>query len=533
MTYALTVLSLVAAGLALLDLLRLRTGHALPDAALGWLAGSGWLAAVAPALRFALGVPLGRPTLAAVLLAPIVAWGALRLRARVANAASGVAPSPQPSPPAGEREVGAAQLPSPAGEREVGAQASSPSEMASRARWIPRPLWLFAPIALYVAVVLAAVLLHGANTPTNTDDGVRVRAFAPMLAFDDGWEPAARAVFAQAAPLATFVPAVAWIATGAVDHFHVNYFVLTELVALLALAIGLGVARGSPERGWAGAFAVLSLPLFVYHATSTYSDAVLAMRVGGAILFAVEYARGRDRADLSRALLLLGFAALVKREGELVAAAPAAVLLAQAAWERWRGGRPLPWRAAALLVAPGLVAAIGKVAALGVAGAFPMLGFVFQQAAEAAGAGAGAPRAPGLAAEAAAIFFGDSLFRSGNQGMLYWILVAVLVVRARAILRGELVWPLLAVGAVFAEVAVSSIVLTPQFTLDQSTVNRALLVASVPVALWVAAAVVEAVRAEAVAETDAPADGPRARGGEGDEAATPPRRRRSRRASRR
>ena len=411
-------------------------------------------------------------------------------------------------------------------ESEVGS-----SEMGTRARWIPRPLWLFAPIALYVVVVLAAVLLHGTNTPTNTDDGVRVRAFAPMLAFDDGWNPAARGIFAQAAPLATFVPAVAWIATGAVDHFHVNYFVLTELVALLALAIGLGVARGSPERGWAGAFAVLSLPLFVYHCTSTYSDAILAMRVGGAILFAVEYARGRDRADLSRALLLLGFAALVKREGELVAAAPAAVLLAQAAWERWRGGRPLPWRAAALLVAPGLVAAIGKVAALGVAGAFPMLGFVFQQAAEAAGAGA--PRAPGLAAEAAGIFFDDSLFRSGNQGMLYWILAAVLVVRARAILRGELLWPLLAVGALLVEVAVNSVVLTPQFTVDQGTVNRALLVASVPAALWVAAAVVEAVRAEAVAETDAPADGPRARRGEGDEAATPPRRRRSRRATRR
>ncbi len=522
MTFVITLVLAVAAGLALLELLRLRTGSVLPDLALGWLVGTGWLAAVAPALRFALGVPLGRAALAAVFLAPVAAWGALRLRFRTARGAAGPAqPEDGTAAAAPAAPVGPANPAGPAG----GSGAAT--------RWLPRPLWLFAPMALYVGVVLAMVLLQGTNMPTHTDDGVRVRAFAPMLAFDDRWEPAARAIFAQAAPLATFVPAVAWIATGVVDHFHVNYVVLTELVALLALVIGLGSARGSPERGWAGAFALLSIPLFVYHCTSTYSDAVLAMRVAAGVLLAVEYARGRDRADLSRALLLLGIAALVKREGELVAAAPAVVLLAQAGWERWREGRPLPWRAAGLLVAPGLLAAVGKVAAVGLAGAFPMLGFVFQQAAEAAGAGG--PRAPGLGAEAAARFFDGALFRSGNQGMLYWVLLAVVVVRAREILRGELAWPLLAVGALLAEVAVNSIVLVPQFTLDQGTVNRALLVATVPAALWIAAAVVDAVRAEALGETAAPADGPRARGGNGDrdDATTPPRRRRARRATRR
>jgi hypothetical protein len=350
-----------------------------------------------------------------------------------------------------------------------------------------------------------------------------------MLAFDDRWTSEARDIFAQAAPITTFVPAVAWVLTGSVDHFHVNYAVLSELVALLLLAIGLGAARGDPERGWAGAFALLSLPLFVYHCTSTYSDAVLAMRVAGAVLVLAEYARTRDRDDLCRASLLLGFAALVKREGELVALAPAAVLVAQLAWERWREQRPVPWRAVALLAAPVLVAAAGKVAALGIGGAFPMLSFVFSQAAEAAGAGAARP--PGMVAQAARIFFADALFRSGNQGMLYWILAAVLVARARALGRRELVWPLLAVAALLAEVAVSSIVLVPNFTLDQGTVNRALLVASVPAALWVASAIVDAARAGAQA-AGAPA---LAGGGEAGEAEATPRgsRRRSRPASRR
>ena len=46
------------------------------------------------------------------------------------------------------------------------------------------------------------------------------------------------------------------------------------------------------------------------------------------------------------------------------------------------------------------------------------------------------------------------------------------------------------VAALLGEVAVNSIVLAPRFTVDQGTVNRALLVASVPAALWLAAAIV-------------------------------------------
>jgi hypothetical protein len=497
MSYLLTLVALTAAGLAILALLRLRTGHLVPDVALGWLVGSGWLGAAASALRFAGHVPFGRGALAVLVLAPIAAWGALWARGRREAAA------PADAPAAGE---GGAE----------GRATSAPP------RWRPRPLWLFAAMAVYVVVVAGAVVLHGGNTPTHTDDGVRVRAFAPMLAFDDAWGDEARLIFAQAGPIATFAPAVAWIATGSIDHFHVNYAVLTELLALLALVVGLGAARGDPERGWAGAFALLSLPLFVYHCTSTYSDAVLAMRAAGGVLLAAEYARTRQREDLFRAALLLGLAALVKREGELVAAAPALVLAAQVAWERWREQRPVPWRAAALLLGPGILAAAGKIAALGVAGAFPMLGFVFFQAAEAA-AGPGALRPPGIEIAAARVFVEGDLFRSGNQGMLYWILAAVLVVRARELRRRELLWPLLAAAALLGEVAVSSIVLIPRFTIDQSTANRALLVASLPAALWVAAALVDAARAGAVAGAT----------GAAVAEATPPGRRRSRRASRR
>jgi hypothetical protein len=115
--------------------------------------------------------------------------------------------------------------------------------------------------------------------------------------------------------------------------------------------------------------------------------------------------------------------------------------------------------------------------------------------------------------------------------MIFWLLVAAVVLRAPAIVRGPLLWPLLAVAALLAEAAVSSIYIIPQYTLDQGTVNRALLVASVPAALWLAEAVADAARV-ALAAAPEPAATPGLGGGEG-EGATPPPRRRSRRGSRR
>jgi hypothetical protein len=340
----------------------------------------------------------------------------------------------------------------------------------------------------YVVVVAGAALLHGANTPTHTDDGVRVRAFAPMLAFADVWASEARAVFVVAGALPTFVPALGWTVTGTLDHFHVNYVVLAELIALLALVVTVPSSRGAPERGWASALGILSVPLFVYHCTSTYSDAVLAMRVAGGVLFAIEYARTREPGDAARALLLLGLATLVKREGQLVAAAPAAALVAQLAWERRRSAAPI-WRAAAFFVAPALLEAAGKIAAVGLAAAFPIIGLLFSRAGLSSAA---APPAPDIVRPAAVLFLEQALFRSGNAGMIYWVLVATVAVRARAVLRSGLVWPLAGVVALLGEVAVSSILLVPEYTLDESTVHRALLVVSVPAALWIAAAVTDA-----------------------------------------
>jgi hypothetical protein len=451
MTFALTLLSLCAAGLAALKVARLDTGRLAVDVPLGWFVGSGWFALASALLRFAAGIPSSRPAAAAIVLTPIVLWAATAVAAR--------------------RRPGAAAVP-PA--------APAPS------RWVPRPLWVFVPLIAYVVGVTVLTCLHGFNTPTQTDDGVRVRAFTPMLAFDDGWGAEARSLVGLAGAIPTFVPALAWRFTRDVDHFHVNYVVLADLLALLSLAVAMASARGAPERGWATAFALLSLPLFVYHCTSTYQDAVLAMWVGAGFLAFLEFARTKDPADAARALLLFAFATLVKREGGLVAVAAAAPILAQLALDR-RRGRPVRWRPLALACLPAALGLVAMVAAVGAAETFPFL----RLAAERGGA---AGRLAGFDAPLASAWsaFLYALFNSGNAGMLYWILPAALVFRARRALQRDLAVPFAAVALIFALVAASSLWLVPAFTVNGSTDHRALLTVSIPAAMWVAALVTSA-----------------------------------------
>lgn len=461
MSFLFAAVALIAAGLALLELLHLRTRDVAVDAALAWFVGAGWFALASAAGRFLLGIPFRPPLAIAALASPLVAWGAARLyRAR------------RSAP-----DADAATLAEP-----------------PRARWIPRPLWLWVPIASFAVIVSWAILVQGVNSPTATDDGVRVRAYTPILAWEDAWPAEARALFQIAGAVPTFVPAAAWVFTGSVDHFHANYAVLADFVALLVLVIALASARGRPERGWGAAFGLLCLPLLVYNLTTTYQDAVLALHVGAALLFAMESWRLGSRADLARALLLLLAAAMVKREGELLAASLALAFLAVAAWDDWLAGRPRAGRLALLVAVPGVLLAATKVAVLGSGAAFPAAGLF---AARLRGAGLAAATAPtaDLHARAAEAFV-SALFRSGNSGGLYWALLATALVRVRRIFGTWLGRSLGIVVILLAEVAISSVWLIPEFTIDQTTVHRALLVASVPAVLWLAAAIDDAAAPE-------------------------------------
>ncbi|HVP67317.1 MAG TPA: hypothetical protein VMT17_08650 [Anaeromyxobacteraceae bacterium] len=452
MSFFLALAALGASGYALLRLLRLETGRAAVDTPFSWFAGTGFFALGSFVLRFLAGLRYTRATAVTVLALPAAALAVRAFRRR------GAAPAPQAAEPPG--------------------------------RWLPRPLWLFAPLAAYAAGVALVVFQVGLGTPTQTDDALRVRAFAPILAFRDEWNEAARVVLSMAGALPTYVPSLGWRLSGRVDHFHVNGAIVASFIALLALAVALPSSRGRPERGWAYAFAVCSLPLFVYHLTTTYADALLATYVGAAFLFFLEFGVGGEPDDALRSLLLLLAAAMVKREGELVAGAVAAALLAQVTWERRRLGTPFFWRAG-LICLPYLLLVVARVAAVGWEGAFPFVGAAARQAAQGAPAPVG--REALLDRSLAGSAFLWAVFSSGSAGVLYWILPAVAVLQFRSLAQRRAAWTLGAVAILLAEVAVTSLWLFPRFTVDQSTVHRQMLPVSVAASLWIAAFLVEGI----------------------------------------
>jgi hypothetical protein len=456
----LAIAAICASGHALLRALRIHAGRPAVDVPLSWLAGSAWLGFASTLGRAIPAAPPAAVAIAALAL-PFAGWAASRIRGRGA----------------------------------AGATAPAQEGGAPPARWIPRPAWLFAPMAAWVLAVAAAVALHGPATPVHTDDAYRVRGLAPILAAKGPWNEAARAVVAMAGPVPTWVPALPWSLGAPVDPVQVSVAVVATFVAFLALLVTLASARGTPEAGWGAAFAVTSMPLFAYHAASTYADAWLALFLAAGFAFLVAFGRSGLPADAGRALLLLLGAAMVKREGELVALPMAAVLVAQVAW-RERGTRmPTLRRLAPLAGAYALVVA-ARVAAVGWGGAFPFLRAAAGRVSNGETAAAAASSAGGTPGASAAAVFVDALFTDGNLGLVHWVLAACLVLLAPRIRGARLGWALAALALLFAETAASAIWLYPGFTLDHGTVHRSLLPVSAVASVWVAALLAAAGRGE-------------------------------------
>jgi len=448
MSGLLAIAALCGAGLSLLHLGRLDTRRLAIDLPLGWVIGQAWFGLGAYGLRFLAGVPYGAPMALGLVLAPPVGLvAARRWRSTAQRGAGGV---------------------------------------ADGARWRPRPAWVFGPMGVFAALVLVAVVLHALASPTGTDDGLRVRAFAPVLALRDDWGASARAVLQLAGPIPTWVPTLAWTLTGELDHLHTQLVILADLVALLVLTLGLGAARGAPERGLLGVFLVCSLPLFLYHLTTTHADAPLAIHVAIGFLLAIEHARSADPDDAVRAMLAYGSAAMVKREGLLVAGAAALVLLGSVL------ARPGPsWRLLGRLLlaaSPVAILVAANAAAVGVAEAVPFLRLALGRATDGSVQAALAPEA---ATASAPRVFAEGLFRLHNHGLVFWILPVAVVARARLALRGALAWPLLVVVLLFLESLVSSLWLTPAYTVDGTTVHRSLLPAALTGSLWLASLLAE------------------------------------------
>ena len=469
MIFLLAALAVGASGYALLRAIGLSTGRLPVDVPLAWFAGSAWIGFASFTARGLLGIPSGAATALVALALPFLAWAVVRRLGR--------------------------------GRTPAGPWGTGP-EAEAKSRWLPRPAWLFAPMAAWTLAVALAVTLHGLNTPVHTDDAFRIRAFAPILAASGGWNAGARDAIAMAGPVPTYVPSLAWMLGAGVDPVHVSASIVLTFLALLGLLVALGAERGVPEAGWGAAFAITSMPFFAYHAASTYADAWLGMFLAAAFAFLVAHGRAAAPADAGRAMLLLVGAAMVKREGELLVLPVVVVLLAQVAW----GGRPA-WgtlRRLGLLAGSYLLAVGARVAAVGLVGAFPFLRAVVERSSATAAPAAPAHRAFEVAGPGAGEILLRAIFTDGDLGLLWWVLVASLLMLAPRLRRERLAGSLAALALVLAETAASALWLFPEFTLNHGTVHRSLLPVSAAAAVWLAALLASAPREVTAAPPPAP-----------------------------
>ena len=88
-------------------------------------------------------------------------------------------------------------------------------------------------------------------------------------------------------------------------------------------------------------------------------------------------------------------------------------------------------------------------------------------------------------AKALTIFW-ESLFSSGNFGVLFYVLSFNMAYYLRTIFQSTLLWSLVVLVLLSLEIFYNAIFLTPEFTIDQSTIHRSLMILAVSGALFLA-----------------------------------------------
>ncbi|MGD0093116.1 MAG: hypothetical protein ABSE73_24655 [Planctomycetota bacterium] len=352
-------------------------------------------------------------------------------------------------------------------------------------------------LAAVAAAILVLIILHGKNTPTNTDDGLKLRAYTPMLVYQGLLNPKAVYLILANGSYASFVPVLGWQLQGSINHFHVNYLQLTVLFFFLLTTFMSGVLRKQPQMGIVAAFLLLSLPLFAYHETSTYLDSTYALMFAAAFLYVVRYCAEPDEVLLKHFLLFTFLTALVKQDGEILALTSLAFGTAMVALG-YRRNRKLPWKVLAAAGAVLLLYALVKLTN----GGNNLIAGVYHALVRSLGGtpAVEAPPMPGGSWEADVYFFGKAsaysmtdlsnmffygLFDSGNFGIVFYVFIASAAYHWRTIWRARLLLPMLLFLALLGEVFVNAVFLHQESTMVQAGLHRYVMAPAVTASVFI------------------------------------------------
>jgi hypothetical protein len=439
-----STLLLILAGYSLVLLLRVSQKHIVADIALGWFLGSGYFALVSFFAAYILHIRLCLLSSLGTVLLP---GGILLLCFQTFK-------------PAMRESV-------------VATIATTYFPKAKR------PVYIL--LLSMVLAVFALVLLHGKNTPTNTDDAVRLRAFTPMLVYENNLTSKTTPLILNNGIFPSFVPILSWQLARRIDHFHFNYLILTNLLFFLTAIYLFPAIRQRPQQGILNLFLVLSIPLFVYHATTTYVDTLYVIPFSLSFLIMIFYFQERNSRDFRIFLLLMTITCFSKSEGEITGITALSVMLTYLITKRYRRELNLPSKKEWLLFIPFALYLITRNVV------FPnqLISLLLVKGDLSAANQVIASTPQPNQAKALTIFW-DSLFSSGNFGVLFYVLSFNVAYYLRTIFQSTLFWSLVVLVLLSLEISYNAIFLTPEFTIDQSTIHRSLMILAVSSALFLA-----------------------------------------------
>lgn len=279
MIYLMGAIIIALSGYCIALLLKLTRDHFLHDIALGWFLGAGYYSVSMFFLVYAAGLPAKALYSVLIILVPFI-YCTMRIKVYLPYIIQSI------------RNV-----------RTI--------EYLPRGRIISFET-LFVCYSIFMIIL---VIAHGASTPTNADDAIHLRAYSPMLVYMNDMSEKSRIVIVANGIWPSFLTVFFWHINGGLDHFYINYTILTSFICFLLLLYLTPAIRGENRQGIYNVSLVLALPLFAYHITTTYSDARMIMPFTIGFLLFIFYLKDLNVKDFKTMILFFIITSLIKDKG--------------------------------------------------------------------------------------------------------------------------------------------------------------------------------------------------------------------------
>ena len=235
---------------------------------------------------------------------------------------------------------------------------------------------------------------------------------------------------------------------GYVDHFYINYTIVTSFFFFITLIFISPVLKGEPTRALYNVFLVLSLPLFIYHSTITYADARLAYMFALGFMYFGSYVQDSDSKELKLAILFFTLTCFVKGKGEILGITGLVITMMFVFYNRYLVKNKMKVEALYFFI-PVLIYFVVKTSnADYISQYFTLISNAVEKLFQAVVLNAPAQNIN----EVARYGLRHGLLSSGNFGIIFYILIFNLIMNIKYVFGTKLLWEFLLLATVGFEI---------------------------------------------------------------------------------